>query len=153
MHIYRYSPIEDLETLHTAIEYVAVEMMVLLSKATDQDFPIEYITVFAHYQDEYERLVALLPQLGEVSEANNGVKVTLTEPLFQVSKIRIRKPDPYRMQVGCGDFAVPSFNDFKETFLHQSKFLRCIERPEYEMIEFFDPDIDVLGYVVSNENT
>jgi hypothetical protein len=54
------------------------------------------------------------------------------------------------MQVGCNDFEVQDYKKFKAEYLpkHPSN-LRLIERPEYEMVEFFDPDYDVLAYVVS----
>ncbi len=70
----------------------------------------------------------------------------------ELSLLRIRKPDPYRMQVGCNDFKVPDYHDFKRKYLDKNQSnLRLIERPEYEMVEFYDPDYDVLAYVVSKE--
>jgi hypothetical protein len=67
-----------------------------------------------------------------------------------ITHLRIRKPDPYRMQVGCNDFDFDDYNNFKSRYLKSGKQnLRLIERSDYEMIEFWNPDFDVLAYVLS----
>ena len=68
-----------------------------------------------------------------------------------IVKIRIRKPDPYRSQIGCADLEVEDYAKFKaEQLSRHTDNLRLIERPQYEMLEFFDFDLnDVLAYVVS----
>ena len=66
--------------------------------------------------------------------------------------VRIRKPDPYRMQVGCCDLEMDDYFQFKKTYLEPNEEqLRVIERPRYEMIEFHDPDFDIFAYVVSKK--
>ena len=51
---------------------------------------------------------------------------------------------------GCNDFEIPNYKVFKNEHLSKhSKNLRLIERKDYEMIEFFDPDFDVFAYIVS----
>lgn len=149
MKLYRFSPIKSEKELLVAIEYVFDAAGALSQEAIGRRLPVSYLTVFAHYNDEYDALVEVLSGLGKLAEANNGVKVELHDPIKDVSSLRVRKPDPYRMQVGCCDFAVEDYDAFKQEFLPQSKSLRLITRPDYEMIEFFHPDFDVLGYVVS----
>ena len=94
--------------------------------------------------------------MGEQVGENNGPFVKLREPIElannKLDKIRVRQPDPYRPQVGCNDFVIPDYVDFKNVYLpSRPNNLRVIERPDYEMIEFHDPDFDVLAYVLSNK--
>lgn len=83
--------------------------------------------------------------MGSFDHESNGTFVKLHSPISfkgnQVIMLRIRKPDPYRMHVGCCDFKAKILKE-------NSKNLREIVRPEYNMIEFFDFDFDVLAYVV-----
>jgi hypothetical protein len=154
MNLYRFSPIQNKEKLLEAVTYVAMQTSSLCQKVIDQVFPIFSLTIFAHYPDEYEMLTKLLHEMGEPFNENNGPRVLLREPIkvgeHTITHLRIRHPDPYRMQVGCNDFNVPDYTDFKEKYLiSHPDHLRLIERKEYEMIEFFHPDFDVLAYVVS----
>lgn len=136
-----------------AIDYVIEQELLLVNKVTGKSLPITYLTIFAHYDDEYENLKNILESWGQTSQANNGIKAKLYDPILysdgKINEVRVRQPDPYRMQVGCCDFTVDDYEDFKTTILEGNKNLRLIERPKYEMIEFFDPDFDVLAYVVS----
>ncbi|MBI2232344.1 MAG: hypothetical protein HYU56_00315 [Candidatus Aenigmarchaeota archaeon] len=91
--------------------------------------------------------------MGDYYNENNGLRVRLKKPInvsgHSILFLRIRKPDPYRMQVGCNDFVVENYKTFKKGYLTKhTQNLRLIERPEYEMIEFFHPDFDVLAYIV-----
>ena len=149
MNLYRFSPIENKEQLFKAVAYVASEVLRLIETTTSNAYPISYLTIFTHYREEYEKLISILPDLGKVSDANNGLQVELDKPVNKINRLRIRKPDPYRMQVGCADLNVGDYNTFKEKYLSSSTNLRLIERLEYEMIEFFNPDFDVLAYSVS----
>src|SRR5262249_38610073 len=105
---------------------------------------------------EYNRFIEWASDLGTKSEANNGMRFALFEPIQTesgpIAHLRIRQPDPYRSQIGCADFHVENYRKFKEEELSKHpENLRLIERPEYEMIEFFDFDNnDVLAYIVSN---
>lgn len=154
MDTYRFSPIESKEKLFEAIIYIATQTTSLCKKITGKTYPIGSLTVFSHGQEEFEKLKEILFTLGELDHENNGPFVKLHEPI-QIGKdrielLRIRRPDPDRPQVGCNDFEAPSYEEFKEEFLAKNPGnLRLVVRPEYEMIEFFDPDFDVLAYVVS----
>lgn len=153
MQLYRFSPIQTETELKEAIGYLIKQEAELAAKAVGNSLPITYLTIFSHYADEYDRLVSLVQTWGEVSKANNGVKALLRQPITEqdqnINELRIRKPDPYRMQVGCCDFGIEYYCAFKESHLTNNPNLRLIERPDYEMIEFFDPDFDVLAYIVS----
>lgn len=137
-----------------AVKYVIKQNTILCKKITGKTLSISSVTIFSHYQDEYYKLIKILHKVGKLHGENNGPRVILNKPVqfagCRILYLRIRKPDPYRMQVGCNDFDIASYEKFKIAYLtKKNKNLRLIERQEYEMIEFFDPDFDVLAYIVS----
>lgn len=146
MQLYRFSPIKTEEELQDAVAYISGAVGDLSEKLLGERFPLGSLTVFAHYEDEFERLVGFLEKNGERSIENNGPYFKLREPLSGIALVRIRKPDPYRMQVGCADLAVGEYKEFKKKYGNR---LHLIEREEYEMLELHHPDLDVLAYVVS----
>ncbi len=152
--LYRFSPIKTQEELLESIRYIDSQATELSNKIIKKEYPLSSLTVFSHYADEFEQLKEILFEMGEQQAENNGPYVKLTNSLALGSGalkfLRIRKPDPYRMQVGCCDFDVPDYAEFKINYLHTKTYnLRLIERADYEMIEFFDPDFDILAYVIS----
>ena len=154
MQLYRFSPIKEEKQLRGAIVYVAEKTSDLAKEVIDKTLPISSLTIFAHYSDEFEKLSGIVKTLGNFVNENNGPRVALREPIKvgenTIIHLRIRKPDSYRMQVGCNDFNVPDYETFKNENL--SKYpnnLRLIKREDYEMVEFFHPDFDVLAYIVS----
>lgn len=150
---YRFSPITTAAELTEAVGYVANATQELSQTVLGEAYPISFLTIFSHYESECECLVELLGELGERSEANNGVKCVPRETIDgvpeSVQALRIRQPDPYRTQVGCCDLVVDEYAAFKKRYLGSTQYVRCIERPEYEMLEVFHPDFDVFAYVVS----
>ncbi len=155
MQLYRYSPIKTKEQFLEAISYVAEKNLELCEKVVVVRFPITSLTVFAHYRDEYEHLKVLLEGMGDFVGDTNGPRIALHEPIVlgdnAVTHLRVRNPDPYRAQVGCVDFDVSNYVTFKKDFLASHlENLRLLVRHEYELIEFFDPDYDVLAYVLSD---
>lgn len=152
--LYRFSPIADKKGLLEAIDWIVVRTIKLGELATNKPYNISSLTIFSHYTEEFEQLKNILLEMGTEVAENNGPFVRLTEPHKiehnNIDTIRIRKPDPYRMQVGCVDFRVENYEEFKSEYLIDGvENLRLIQRADYEMIEFFDPDFDVLAYVVS----
>jgi hypothetical protein len=164
--LYRFSPINETKVLLEAVDYVSKEATKMLFRNQGYALPIEYVTIFSHYEDEYNELVKLSSELGLQSQTNNGVKIELINPLESfamsldvngeredvthlIKAIRIRKPDPYRMQVGCCDFEYGldyTWLSTTETLANHN--VRHIEREDIDMVEFYDPDFDILGYVV-----
>lgn len=153
MPTHRFSPIGSKEKLIEAVRYVIERTSALAEKIVGKSFPITSLTIFAHSQEEYENLIKIQSKLGEFYTEHNGPYVTLHEPIVvgqnRIVRLRVRKPDPERPQVGCSDFET-DYESFKGQYLasHPSN-LGLIKRPAYEMIEFFDPAFDVLAYVVS----
>lgn len=150
---YRFSPIKTKEELFEAVEYIAFKTAELCRKVKGTTYPLGSLTVFSHYPEEFEKLKEILFSLGELDHENNGPFVKLHTPIQldnnKLDLLRVRHPDSERPQVGCNDFEVPSYEDFKKKFLGKSSNLRLVKRPKYEMIEFFDPGFDVLAYVLS----
>ena len=154
VRLYRFSPIQDEEQLFKAVNYIAKGSTKLCKKIIGKPLPTSSLTIFSHYSKEYEQLTNILLGLGTKLKEQNGIYVTLDEPIsvgkHLIKQIRIRQPDPYRMQVGCNDFEVKDYHSFKKEYLNKfPQNLRLIERSDYEMIEFCDPAFDVLAYVVS----
>jgi hypothetical protein len=143
------------EDLLKIIEVVAEKTASLVERTIGRSLSISYLTIFSHHAHEYERFIGWAEELGQKSEANNGLRFVLNNPIQTkvgaIEHIRIRKPDVYRSQLGCADFEVEDYGAFKRYELPKyPNNLRLIERPEYEMLEFFDFDNnDVLAYIIS----
>lgn len=165
--LYRFSPITSEQAMLEAVEYIAIEATRMLFREMGTNQQIKHVTIFAHYWDEYNELVQLTSQLGTQTEANNGIRTRLTKNIDvftmkletnsgvidvteSIESIRIRKPDPYRMQVGCCDFEYDGEYLWLATTETVGRAnMRRIERDDIDMVEFSDPDIDVLAYVVN----
>ena len=152
--LYRFSPIKTEEQLIESIRYIDSQARELSNKIIKKEYPLSSLTIFSHYTDEFEQLKEILFEMGEQQAENNGPYVKLANPLVlrggALKFVRVRKPDPYRMQVGCCDFNIPNYDEFKSNYLKSNtNKLRLIKRVDYEMIEFFDPDFDILAYVVN----
>lgn len=145
------------EDIIKIVQVIGEKVERLVKDTIGRELPITYLTIFSHHPHEYNRFVEWASELGTKSEVNNGVRLALKEPIQTaggaVPSIRIRQPDPYRSQIGCADVRVENYKKFKaEELPKYPDNLRLIERPEYEMIEFFDFDAnDVLAYVLSNQ--
>jgi len=153
MNVYRFSPIQNEEQLQKAVEYVVERTSALAEKVVGKSFPIRSLTIFSHDGGEFVKLAEILSRWGKPYNENNGPRVVLYEPIEvginRIIHLRIRKPALERPQVGCGDFDT-DYESFKTKYLAiHPQNLRLIQRPEYEMIEFFHPEFDVLAYVVS----
>ena len=154
MQLYRFSPIKNEKQLREAVIYVAEKTPELAEKIIGKTLTVKSLTIFAHYPDEFEKLSGIAKNIGNFFNENNGPRVALHEPIKvggnTITHLRIRKPDSYRMQVGCNDFDISDYAAFKNEYLPKhSNNLRLIVRENYEMIEFFDADYDVLAYILS----
>ena len=150
---YRFSPIGSGGELVEAIEYVADLAGVLAESLTGRRPSVRYLTLFAHYQAEYIALCQMVSKMGRSILANNGTAARLHHPIDvagqHITSLRIRRPDPYRMQVGCCDLDVPDYAAFKDQHYYEgSPTIRKVDHREFEMLELFAPGFDVLAYVV-----
>jgi hypothetical protein len=163
MKLYRFSPILDQEQLMEAIQYTHAACAELCHKAFGQVLPnAGNIGIFCHYDNEYIMLTKLRQELTEPSDNFNQKYFRLHDPItipanggtpeVIYSYLYIRKPDPYRAQVGDVDFYLEQteYENLKRALPNGA---RIFERPELDMIELYNPDIDALAYVSTHQMT
>jgi len=162
MKLYRFSPIKNQKELFEAIKHIHFECHKLCKESFGKYLSnAGNIGVFCHYEKEYKNLIKLQKKLTDQSDNINQKYFKLHEPIIIFAKenipettytyLYIRKPDPYRYQVGDIDFHLEpqKYSKLKQSILSGKKVkgARVFERSDPDMIELYDPDIDVLGYV------
>lgn len=163
MKLYRFSPIQDEQQLIKAVEHIHFGCFELCKQSTGNYLPVAgTIGVFCHYDQEYEFLTQLQAKMVDFSSSVNGKYFKLLDPFIISAKgevteatythFYVRKPDPYRHHVGDADFYIEpkEFSELKKS-LQEGNLMngaRVIpNRPDLDLVELFDPDIDVLGYI------
>jgi len=163
MKLYRFSPIQNKEALLEAITHIHFSCYKLCKQSFGEYLPnAGNMGVFCHYDDEYDRLIAIRKELTEASDNPDQKYFKLHEPITIPAEgdvpettytyLYIRRPDPYRAQAGDIDFYLDpnEYEDLKQAMLAGTKTLpgaRVFDRPDLDMIELYDPDVDALGYV------
>lgn len=165
MNLYRFSPIQNKAQLLEAIKYTHFACYDLCKQSLGKYLPnAGNIGIFCHYDDEYQRLVAIRKELAEPSDNPKQKYFKLHEPIVIVAKdevpettythLYIRKPDPYRHHVGDVDFYLEGEEYIKlKHSLQNGKVIpgaRIFPRQDLDMIELYNPDVDALGYVSTN---
>jgi len=168
MKLYRFSPIEDKAELLEAIKHIHFEGY----KLCKQSFGSYLLNagnmgVFCHYDEEFARLVEIRKALTEPSDSFNQKYFRLHEPIIisasgdvpetTYTYLYIRKPDPYRHHVGDVDFYVEPehYAELKQQIQTGTKIsgARVFDRTDLDMIELYNPDVDVLAYVSTHKMT
>lgn len=167
MKLYRFSPMRDKKGLMEAIEHIHFSCHQLCKKAMGKYLPVAgNIGVFCHYDEEYQHLIKIREELTIASNSFNQKYFRLHEPIVIPAKkgvpettythLYIRKPDPYRAQVGDLDFYLEPeiYQELKKSLLKGKiiKGARIFGRTE-DMIELFDPDIDACAYISTKKMT
>ena len=153
MKLYRFSPIQSSEACKKALEYIDLKLRELSRLTISENLPVNTLKIFAHYPDEYQFLRSWVTTLGNAEPQNSPTSYyvrpasSMVVNLDPIEYVGIRVPDPYRGQVGCGDFVVSNFKKFKSKY-GTSQFVRPVAHQKYDMLELFHPEIDVLGYIV-----
>lgn len=111
--------------------------------------PVNYACIFCQSDEEYSSFIEIVKQMGKV------VQNTKAGPVFQIESLptiagvlrllKIRKPDPTRLERGDADFTLPNYDEFKKEHINQKGF-KLIDKGDFEMIEFKSPDSNVLVY-------
>lgn len=168
MESYRFSPIENEEQLLEAIEYVHFECHKLCKKVFGEYLPVAgNIGIFCHYDNEYKFLTKLREELTEKSNNWNQKYFLLHEPIIMPAKddvpettytyLYIRQPYQNSPRVGDVDFVLSDnkYIELKESLLKGVKITgaKIFDRPDLDMIELSDPDIDALAYVSTKDMT
>jgi len=168
MKLYRFSPIENKDQLVEAIIHTHFKCFKLCKKAFNNYLPVAgNMGIFCHYDNEYKLLTKLREELTEKSENWNQKYFLLHEPIIIPAKndvpetiythLYIRKPDQYRAQVGDVDFVLDN-----EKYIELKKSLekgeeingaKVFDRPDLDMIELSNPDIDALAYISTKAMT
>ncbi|OGJ01520.1 hypothetical protein A3G98_00270 [Candidatus Nomurabacteria bacterium RIFCSPLOWO2_12_FULL_37_8] len=162
MKLYRFSPIKNKEQLLEAMKYTHFACFELCKKALGDYLPIAgNMGIFCHYESEYTFLTKLREELTEKSDNFNQKYFRLHEPITipangnvpetTYTYLYIRRPDQYRAQVGDLDFVLDDekYKELKNS-LPKGKEIngaKIFDRPDLDMIELSDPDIDALSYI------
>jgi hypothetical protein len=156
------------EQLLEAIKYTHFACYTLCNQALGEYLPnAGNIGIFCHYDDEYERLIAIRKEMTEPSDNPDQKYFRLHEPIVIAAQdgvpetaythLYIRKPDPYRHHVGDIDFYLEpaQYSQLKQSLIDGKalKGARIFPRNDLDMVELYDPDLDVLGYVSTNTMT
>ncbi len=162
MKLYRFSPIADKAQLLEAIKAAHLGCFRLCKQSLGHYLPIAgNMGIFCHYDEEYERLIAIRKEMAETSNNFNQKYFKLHEPIVIPAEgdvpettytyLYIRRPDPYRAQIGDVDFvlSVEEYAKLKESLQSGTKIkgARIFERADLDMVELHDPDIDALAYI------
>lgn len=162
MKLYRFSPIENKEQLIEAIAHTHFKCFELCKMAFGKYLPVAgNMGIFCHYDIEYQLLTKLREEMTEASDNLNQKYFRLHEPIVIPAKgdipettytyLYIRRPDQYRAQVGDVDFVLSDeeYSKLKTSLQNGSQVnaARIFDRPDLDMIELSDPDIDALAYV------
>lgn len=159
MRLYRFSPILSYKGLTETVSYLDSAAQELSKKVYAEQLPIAgNIGIFTHYQEEYDYLINLSRDLTYQDIHFNNKYFKLRESICVDNRVYdflyIRKPDPYRAQVGDVDFVLrePEFSDLKLNLEQANNFtyIRTLKRTDVDMLEMYHPDSDVLAYIVPN---
>lgn len=168
MKLYRFSPVGSEEGLREALRHIHVESHKLCKASFGEYLPVAgNIGFFCHYDAEYETLTALREKLTEASDNLNQKYFRLHEPIVSPAEgdipettytyLYIRKPDIYRAQVGDLDFVMEGerYEKTKAAFAGGEHIpgARIFPRPDLDMIELYNPDVDVLAYASTHSMT
>lgn len=166
MKLYRFSPIKNKEELFKVIKHIHSKCYKLCKQSFGYYLPnAGNMGVFCHYEEEYERLIEIRKELTEASDNLNQKYFHLYKPITIPTQndvpettytyLYIRKPDPYRHHVGDVDFylELEKYKELKESLLSGKKMVgaRVFNRPDLDMIELYNPDVDALAYVGTNK--
>jgi hypothetical protein len=154
--LYKFSPIETQEQFEAALGYVAENVGNLAVRLCGQRMPVPILKLFAHYNSEYQILEGFVKRHGQKAKVSSGnsfyvhVKSGLRVAGEPIELLGVRRPDPYRMQVGCGDYVVDDFQGFADKVIQaQPEYARPVENAHgLSMVELWHPDFDVLGYII-----
>jgi len=168
MKLYRFSPIKNHKELLEAVKHIHVECHKLCMESLGKYLPnAGNMGIFCHYDKEYETLIKIREKLAEPSDNPNQKYFRLYKaitisakagiPRATYTHIYFRKPDPYRHHVGDLDFYLEQekYTRLKQSILagKNVKGARVFERPDLDMVELYNPDVDVLAYVSTKKMT
>lgn len=162
MKLYRFSPIVNKAQLLKAVKYTHFACHKLCKQSFGKYLPVAGdIGIFCHYDKEYKFLTKLREKLTDSRDSFNQRYFRLHKPIVIPAKgkipkteytfLYIRRPDPYRHQVGDVDFFLEQdkHSKLKNSLIKENKLkgARVYQSTELNMIELYNPDIDALAYI------
>jgi len=150
---------EALEKFKTTLAYVSQGVRQLADGICGLDVEVPILKLFARDEEDYAALRKLVESEGIQSpissdnsfyvEVNSGLTISDTP----ITLLGVRRPDPKKPYIGCGDFFVDDLPAFIEKITAENQ--ECA-KPVYNahgtaMLELSHSDIDVLGYVIQSE--
>jgi hypothetical protein len=168
MKLYRFSPVINEASFHDALQHIHISCSQLCIDVMGKCLPNSgNIGFFCHYDDEYEALTKLRQSLTHPSDNPQQKYFKLYKPIvFEASEnipattythLYIRKPDPYRHHVGDVDFYLsqPDYVSLRARLSSGERIrgARIFPRQDLDMVELYNPDIDCLGYISTDEMT
>jgi len=149
---YAFSPITSKQQFEEALAYIVREAARLSKNLTGTSLQLKNAKVFAHYPEEYRFLEQLILEYGTPANIGRSTSLYVDCNLMiegaHLENIGIRRPDPYRSHVGCGDYIV---TDAAQFVALASSDKQSYVRPFPEMHETFialwHPVYDVLCFI------
>lgn len=144
------------QTLEDIVNYLVKQgLETIKTNAGNIDAQIDYVSIFAKNNDEFNELDTIARSLGEEvdkSTARTGrtylLRTSVNTPVGPLKLVKIRFPDPTRLQRGAPDFKIQNYQEFKNKYLKKSGNFTLMVKEAYEMIEI--KGIDVLVYIPNN---
>lgn len=151
--LYAFSPITTKAQFDEALAYIVREADRLAELLTSTELKLSTAKVFAHYPEEYELMTKLIREYGEPSTIGRYTSIYVSTDLdiegSHLDHVGIRIPDPYRMQVGCGNYAVDNLHEFIKTLpKNEHDYIRQFPEMKDKFVELWHPDFDLTGYIV-----
>lgn len=161
MKLYRFSPITDYSKLLEAAEYIHEKCHELCLQSFGTHLPTTgTMALFTHFPEEFQALTKLQQEICGPDDPFNGKYFKLIEPIVfsedpttpsaTYTHFYIRRPDPYRSQVGDIDFFLPKaeFEAQKQKITNKNPSnMRIFPGNDLDMIELYGPESDVLAYI------
>lgn len=150
--LYRFSPITSKDQFDEAIAYVVREAARLSKELTGTELHLGSVKIFSHYPKEWEFMQSIIEQYGTRSSVGRSTSIYVDTDLdiegCHITLLGIRVPDPYRSQVGCGDYALDNAKGFISSLpAHPHGYVRPFPDMPETFIELWHPDFDVAGYI------
>lgn len=151
--LYTFSPITSKEQFEDALAYIVRQTGELSKKLTGTSLTLTNAKVFAHYPEEFEFMKQVITNYGELSDIGRSTSTYVDTALdvegSHLKHIGIRIPDPYRAQVGCGDYSIGGPHAFVASLpKNEHGYIRPFPDLPDKFVELWHPDYDVAGYIV-----
>jgi len=165
---FRFSPIKNQAELAEAIKYTHLKCFELCKNTFGRYLPVAgNIGIFCHEAAEYEFLTKLREELTDANDNWNKKYYRLHQPISVspqgevpgavYSYLYIRQPDETKPQVGDLDFVLDKaeYNELKNSLLadKQIKDLKVLDRPDLDLLELADPEVDALAFIGTKDMT